>query len=113
MNALSFALNLSRSTSNDIVRRCANASAIKERIKELAKSWYDNSVIYNNSDKQEFIRTAVAYPNTPEAYSNKQKFQITIKQSVDSDQCKTDSYSQGGSRSVQAPLIQHVERSLN
>ena len=69
MNPLRFALNLSRSTSNDIIRKCSSVSTIKERIKELAKSWYENSVI-NNLDIQEFIRTAVAYPGTPLAYIN-------------------------------------------
>ena len=69
MNLLRFALNLNRSTSNDIIRRCSSVSTIKERIRELAKSWYENSVI-NNSDIEEFNRTAVAYPGTPLAYIN-------------------------------------------
>ena len=64
-----FALNLSRSTNSDIVRRCTIISAIKKRIKQLAKSWYEKSMI-NNSDIQEFIRTAIAYSNTPLAYIN-------------------------------------------
>ena len=46
MNPLRFASNLSRSTRK--MRRCASVSTIKERIKELAKSWYDNSVINNS-----------------------------------------------------------------
>ena len=33
MNVLRFALNLSRNTNNDIVRKCANISPITERIK--------------------------------------------------------------------------------
>ena len=33
MNELRFALNLSRNTNNDIVRKCANVSPITERIK--------------------------------------------------------------------------------
>ena len=48
VNPLRFASNLSRSTRNNIVKRCASVSTIKERIKELAKSWYDNSVINNS-----------------------------------------------------------------
>ena len=67
MNMLRFALNLS--TNNNIARKYTKISATKERIKQLAKSWYEKSVI-NNLDIKEFIRTAVAYPNTPLAYRN-------------------------------------------
>ena len=45
IKALRFALNLSRGTSNDTVRKCANASTIKDRIKDFPKSWYKNSVV--------------------------------------------------------------------
>ena len=38
MNVLRFALNLSRNTNNNIVRKCANISPITKRIKQLAKS---------------------------------------------------------------------------
>ena len=38
MNVLRFALNLSRNTSNNTVKNCANISSITERIKHLAKS---------------------------------------------------------------------------
>ena len=40
-----------------------------ERIKHLAKLWYGKSMI-DNLDIKEFIRTAVALPNTPLAYIN-------------------------------------------
>ena len=36
MNGLRFALNLSRNINNNIVRRCADVSTIKDRIRELA-----------------------------------------------------------------------------
>ena len=36
MNGLRFALNLSRNINNNIVRRCADVSIIKNRIRELA-----------------------------------------------------------------------------
>ena len=61
MNALRFILNLSRSTSNNIVRKCVNVFTVKERIIELAISWYENSMINNPT---------VAYPDTPLAYIN-------------------------------------------
>ena len=35
MNVLRFTLNLSRSTCNNIVRKCANISAVKERNKQV------------------------------------------------------------------------------
>lgn len=63
MNAIIFASNLSWGTTNDALRNGANVLTTKDRIQELAKSWYKNSVI-NNSDIQEFIKTAVAYPDT-------------------------------------------------
>ena len=69
MKVLRFALNLGRTRNNDIVRKCANISAIRERIKQLAKSWYEKSVI-NSLDIKEFIRTVVTYPSTPLAYIN-------------------------------------------
>lgn len=55
IKALRFALNLSRSTSNDTVRKCANAfyqilsnsNSIKDRIKDFPKSWYKNSIVKN------------------------------------------------------------------
>ena len=47
MNALRFALNLSQRTSDDTVRKYANVSNIKDTVKELAKSWYKNSVVKN------------------------------------------------------------------
>ena len=59
MNALRFALNFSRDTSNDTARKCTNVSIIKDKIKKLAQSCYKNSVI-NNPDIQELVRTAVA-----------------------------------------------------
>ena len=49
IKALRFALNLSRGTINDTVRKCANASTIKDRIKDFPKSWYKNLVV-NNPD---------------------------------------------------------------
>lgn len=61
MNALRFTLNLSRSTSNNIVKKCVNVFTVKERIIELAMSWYENSMINNPT---------VAYPDTPLAYMN-------------------------------------------
>ena len=69
MSMLRFALNLSRNTNNDIARKCANISSVTERIKQLAKSWHRKSMI-NNLDIKEFIRRAVAFPNTPFAYIN-------------------------------------------
>ena len=62
MNAIIFASNLSWGTTNDALRNGANVLTTKDRIQELAKSWYKNSVI-NNSDIQEFIKTAVEYPD--------------------------------------------------
>ena len=38
MNALRFALNLSKNRNNDIVGKCAKIYSITERIKHLAKS---------------------------------------------------------------------------
>lgn len=66
---LRFALKLRRGTSNDTIRKGANVSTVKDRIKELAKYWYKSPVI-NNPDIQEFVRTAVAYPDTSLAYIN-------------------------------------------
>ena len=70
MNALRVASNLSRSTNNDIVRRCTNVSTIKDRIKELVKSLYENSMI-NNSDIQKFVRVDIAYPSMPLVFTKK------------------------------------------
>lgn len=70
MNALRFALNLSQRTSDDTVRKYANVSNIKDTVKELAKSWYKNSVV-KNPDIQGFDRTAQAYSDMSLAYINK------------------------------------------
>lgn len=69
MNALRFALNLSQRTSDDTVRKYANVSNIKDTVKELAKSWYKNSVA-KNPDIQGFDRTAQAYSDMLLAYIN-------------------------------------------
>ena len=69
MNVLRSTQSLNRKMNNDVVRKCSNISSITERIKQLIKSWYKKSIT-NNLDIKEYITTAIAFPDTPLAYTN-------------------------------------------
>ena len=69
MNVLRSILSLNRNINKDIVRKCANVPSISERIKQLAKSWYKKSILYN-SDIKEYTTTVGASLGTPLTYIN-------------------------------------------
>ena len=69
MNVLRSTQSLNRKMNNDVVRKCSNISSITERIKQLIKSWYKKSIT-NNLDIKEYTTTAIAFPDTPLAYTN-------------------------------------------
>ena len=69
MNILRSILCLNKNINNEVVRKCANISSISERIKELAKTWFNEAQV-NNSDIKDYLITAEASLGTPLAYIN-------------------------------------------